>query len=190
LFLRVSQRLQDRPSRRDLAPWTDSPYLWVKTADASKTGAAGEEFATAFLTDLGFRVDRYPGSDFDRVVNGLNLEIKTSTLTHTVACKGSWLQFQHIVLGRKTPDFVMLVGVMPDQIRLWWADPVVLRRRLSDPNDRTTWAPVHGGDELHVTIRNEHEWREHGGDPEHCAAVVRAALKWRAGQMGLFLGEP
>jgi hypothetical protein len=65
-----------------------------------------------WLTTNGFIVQRAGHSGFDRIVNGVNLEIKFSTLW-----QGGGYKFQQ--LRDQDYEFVFCLGISPERVHAW-----------------------------------------------------------------------
>lgn len=75
----LSQTLQKEylPKNQD---WESSPFGWIRTTQSRQRGAIGEELVSRWLKKHGFKVYRAGDSDSDRIIEGMRVEIKFSTL--------------------------------------------------------------------------------------------------------------
>ena len=117
----------------DKSAWQDSPFNWLKQDIASRTvGTVFEQLAEKWLAMKGFNVSKAPNSDADRVVDGLLVEIKGSTLW-----RGGNFKFQQ--LRDQEYDIVICLGILPFDARCWVIPKQVL---MAFPKGVT---PQHGG---------------------------------------------
>jgi hypothetical protein len=95
-----------------LEGWTESPFAWILTLPSRSRGAVGEKIVAQWLTSNGCRVSRPLHSGCDRVVNGINMEIKFSTLW-----KSGGYTFQQ--LRDQDYSFVFCLGLSPNEVHAW-----------------------------------------------------------------------
>jgi hypothetical protein len=95
-----------------LEGWLGSPFAWILTLPSRARGAAGEKIVDSWLTGNGFTVKRATHSGCDRIVNGVNMEIKFSTLW-----KSGGYKFQQL----RDQDYasVFCLGISPAQVHAW-----------------------------------------------------------------------
>ncbi len=110
-FVQVAEAVS-KEYAANLEGWTGSPFLWILTLPSRAKGAAAEKIIDSWLTDNGFRVQRATHSGCDRIVNGINLEIKFSTLW-----KSGGYKFQQ--LRNQDYEFVFCLGISPEQVHAW-----------------------------------------------------------------------
>ena len=78
LLARLSLALQSDYIDGD--DWDGSPFAWIKTRPSRQKGAIAEKIVANLCTSCGLKVSRSPDSDADRLVEGVRVEIKCSTL--------------------------------------------------------------------------------------------------------------
>lgn len=92
--------------------WTESPFGWIKALPSRTVGKVGEQFIERWCTKQNFNVRSSPDSEADRVISGLRVEIKFSTLWKTGIYK-----FQQ--LRNQAYDVVICLGISPHDIHCW-----------------------------------------------------------------------
>ena len=92
--------------------WERSPFAWIKKRPSRQRGAIAERLVAKFLSAKGFSVDRSPDSEADRVVDGLRVEIKSSTLW-----KGGNYRFQQF--RDQNYDVAICLGISPFSAHCW-----------------------------------------------------------------------
>jgi hypothetical protein len=110
-FVQISDQLSQAYAN-DLAGWTGSPFAWILSLPSRTRGAIGEQLVAEWLSISGFAVTRSGHSGCDRVVNGVNFEIKFSTLW-----KSGGYTFQQL----RDQDYAhaLLLGVSPQAVNAW-----------------------------------------------------------------------
>lgn len=129
-FIEVTNHLSSEYAQR-LEPWADSPFAWILTLPSRTRGAVGEKIVTEWLIDNGCKVTRPPHSGCDRIVNGLNMEIKFSTL---------WEGGQYVFQQLRDQDYayVFCLGISPHDVSAWLVPKAVAWEHA---------IPQHGGKE-------------------------------------------
>ena len=112
IFANISLQLMKKYSEADDGKWTDSPFFWLTTRPSRQKGSIAEQLISEYLLKQGFLVENSVGSDSDRLVNGVPIEIKMSTLW-----KGGDFRFQQI--RDQKYDILFLLGIQPFQIDAW-----------------------------------------------------------------------
>ncbi len=93
--------------------WEGSPFAWIKNRpSARQKGAICEKLVAGFLAAKDFDVARSPDSEADRIVSGLRIEIKSSTLWEN----GSY-RFQQ--LRDQNYDIAICLGISPFEAHCW-----------------------------------------------------------------------
>ena len=110
-FIKVTNGLSSEYAER-LAPWADSPFAWILTLPSRTRGAVGEKIVAHWLGANGCIVTRPPHSGCDRIVNGINFEIKFSTL---------WEGGQYVFQQLRDQDYasVFCLGISPHNVHAW-----------------------------------------------------------------------
>ncbi len=110
-FIEVTNNLSLKYAER-LQPWVGSPFAWILTLPSRTRGAVGEQIVTDWLTSNGCSVARPPHSGCDRVVNGINMEIKFST---------RWESGGYVFQQLRDQDYssVFCLGISPNEVHAW-----------------------------------------------------------------------
>jgi hypothetical protein len=95
-----------------LEGWSGSPFAWILTLPSRAKGAAGEKIVDSWLTSNGFDVRRSGQTGCDRIVNGIKLEIKFSTL---------WKSGGYVFQQLRDQDYesVFCLGISPARVHAW-----------------------------------------------------------------------
>lgn len=110
-FVQITQAVS-KEYAASLEGWSGSPFAWILTLPSRARGAAGEKIVDSWLTDNGFSVRPAAHSGCDRIVNGVNIEIKFSTLW-----KSGGYKFQQL----RDQDYtsVFCLGISPANVHAW-----------------------------------------------------------------------
>ena len=102
-----------RPQYRNYnLDWAESPFAWIKDLPSRTRGKVGEQLIEHWCTAQNFDVSPSPDSDADRIINGLRVEIKSSTLW-----KSGIYKFQQ--LRDQAYDVVICLGLSPHDVHCW-----------------------------------------------------------------------
>lgn len=115
-------------------PWAGSPFAWIKTRPSRQMGKIGEQLVAGWAAAKGLDVTRATSSDADRVINGLRVEIKFSSLW-----AGGGFKFQQI--RDQDYDVCFLLAVSPFSASAWVVPKAVMMERPF----RAGLSPQHGG---------------------------------------------
>ena len=144
--------------------WEGSPFAWIKTKPSRQRGAIGEKLIAGWCAAREFDVTKAPDSECDRLIGGLRVEIKFSTLW-----KNGRYKFQQ--LRDQNYEFVICLGVSPFDAHCWaipkdtaWHHSIPQHggRRGSDthwldvsPNNVEGWLAKYGGtlSQAHTALR-------------------------------------
>lgn len=96
-----------------LEGWSGSPFAWILTLPSRARGAAGEKIVASWLKSNDFSVKRATHSGCDRIVNGVNIEIKFSTLWRSGGYKFQQLRDQDYAS-------VFCLGISPKNVHAWF----------------------------------------------------------------------
>lgn len=97
---------------RDEEAWEGSPFQWMISLPSRSKGAFAEALISSWLTSNRMQVGRSPDSDADRIVEGVRVEIKSSTLW-----AGEAYRFQQ--LRDQNYQIVLCLGLSPFEAHLW-----------------------------------------------------------------------
>lgn len=152
-------------------PWAQSPFGWIKQMASRRIGAIGETLVSQWCESVGFRVTRTGDSDADRLIEGLRVEIKFSTLwTDTGIYKFQQIRDQQY-------EYCFCLGVSPDSVGAWFIPKSVLMT-----NRPPELVPQHGGSDgvdtkwLSFKASAPPAWLEpYGGTLEGVSALIAKA---------------
>lgn len=159
LLASVASTLHADYDESDLA-WEGSPFAWIRTQSSRARGAIAEKIVAGWLAAKGFNVCRSPDSEADRIIEGLRVEIKSSTLwAHGVY---KFQQFRD-----QDYDLAVCLGISPFDAHCWVIPKGILMEKWGDDDGLR---PQHGGRSgtdtawLSFTPGQEPDWlRAHGG---------------------------
>lgn len=107
----LATALQAEYTEEGLA-WHGSPFAWIKTRPSRQIGTIGERLIAGYFATKGFNVSRAPNSDADRLIEGLLVEVKFSTIW-----KGGFYKFQQ--LRDQNYQVAICLGVSPFDAHCW-----------------------------------------------------------------------
>jgi hypothetical protein len=121
-------------SEKEKRTWEGSPFYWIKGRPSRQIGAIGERLVEGWAQSRGFEVKRPTSSDHDRLIDGLKVEIKFSTLwTDNEIYKFQQLRDQDY-------EYCFLLGVSPFDVQAWF----VPKSELAEDRPPAL-VPQHGG---------------------------------------------
>nr|WP_290668493.1 hypothetical protein [Ardenticatena sp.] len=154
--------------------WKHSPFAWIKMRPSRQVGAIAEQLLSSWLEEKGLRVEDSPDSEADRIVNGVRVEIKFSTLW-----SGGFYKFQQ--LRDQNYSVLLCLGISPFEAHLW-----AISKEVVIQGWRENWKGLrsqHGGKRgrdtawLEVDPTEVPEWLEpFGGSLEKGLRALRALL--------------
>ena len=153
VLIEASNTLQTEYLRDDDA-WVGSPFAWIKNRPSSRQkGAICEKLVSSFLEAKGFRVDRSPDSDADRVVNGLRVEIKSSTLWENGGYRFQQLRDQNY-------DVAICLGISPFAAHCWVLPKSVILKKWGTPELPVQHGGQRGSDTVWLSVDpdNVQDW--------------------------------
>ena len=107
----LSQQLSASYADEDLE-WRDSPFAWIKSRPSRQRGKIAEELVAALCDAAGLRVARSPDSDADLIVEGVRVEVKSSTLWKNRRYKFQQLRDQNYAIA-------ICLGLSPFSAHCW-----------------------------------------------------------------------
>tara|TARA_Y100000310_G_C20610498_1_gene777738 strand:+ start:228 stop:770 length:543 start_codon:yes stop_codon:yes gene_type:complete len=129
----LEEKLQD--------PYKDSEFLIFKNMSSKKKGSFFEKIFEEYVIENGGIVEKPSNSDHDRIINGIKVEIKGSTLWGS----GSHFRFQQI-RANQDYDMIIFVSVFPDKIEFHYADKDTITKNLMIRDNDGNWPNnQHGG---------------------------------------------
>lgn len=117
--------------------WKGSPFAWIKQRPSRQRGSIGEQLVSGFFADKGFDVGKSPDSEADRLIEGLRVEIKSSTLW-----KNGSYRFQQ--LRDQNYDVAVCLGISPFDAHCWIIPKSVIMDNWGTAEGLTS---QHGGSE-------------------------------------------
>jgi hypothetical protein len=123
--------------------WEGSPFAWIKSRPSRQIGAIGEKLVSGWLAARGFNVVRSVNADADRVIEGVRMEIKFSTLWANGGYKFQQLRDQDydaaICLGISPFDAQCWIIPKADIIRLWQVEGLISSQHGGKASLETAW---------------------------------------------------
>lgn len=114
--------------------WAGSPFHWIKTRPSRQVGTIGEALVSGWSAAKGFDVQKPLSSEHDRIIEGIKVEIKFSTLWSN----NTSFKFQQI--RDQDYEYAFLLGIAPFDAKAWF----VPKKELTQ--DRPPHLrPQHGG---------------------------------------------
>ena len=107
----MSLRLSANYADED-AEWQDSPFAWIKSRPSRQRGKICEELVAGLCDADGLRVSRSPDSEADLLVEGVRVEVKSSTLW-----KNGRYKFQQ--LRDQNYQIAVCLGLSPAAAHCW-----------------------------------------------------------------------
>ena len=129
---KIANKLQSEYAKAG-DPWAESPFGWIRQLPSRTVGAIGEKIVERWATEQGFEVERSGDSDADRVIGGIRIEIKFSTLW----TNNELYKFQQI--RNQNYQYCLCVGISPYDVAMW----LIPKRELAVP--REGLSHQHGG---------------------------------------------
>jgi hypothetical protein len=154
-----------------LDPWDGSPFQWIKRIGSSRRiGKIGEQLVAGWCAAKGLDVTRSSSSQADRIIGGLAVEIKFSTLWESGVYKFQQIRDQNY-------EYAICLGISPQMAHCWVISKELLRLHVIGH------LPQHRGREgtdtfwLSVIVANPNAWlKECGGTLADAYAVLRGAI--------------
>lgn len=117
-----------------------SPFLPLTKLSARTKGAEFERIFEWWATQSGFACEKPKSTDYDRIVNGLRVEVKGSFLTTSRGFV--WQQIR----VRQDYDIVALMAFHPDRLELFGCTRAVAHEHLTRQDADGNWPHnQHGG---------------------------------------------
>lgn len=143
-IVQIAENLRGKYSSHDLE-WAGSPFAWIKALPSRTVGKVGEELVEHWCAAQNFDVSPSPNSEADRVIDGLRVEIKLSTLWKTGTYKFQQLRDQAY-------DVVICLGISPRDVHCWvlpkalivekWASGEISAQHTGSAGRDTAWFTV------------------------------------------------
>ena len=150
--------------------WSGSPFAWIKSRPSSKQrGTIGEQLIAGFFAAKDFDVAKSPDSDADRIINGVRVEIKFSTLWKAGSYKFQQLRDQHYEVG-------IWLGVSPFNAHCWVVPKSVIMDRWRTGEIKSQHGGRSGSDTAWLTVdpTSVPRWlSSHGGTLSQAVSALR-----------------
>jgi len=168
---RLAEPLAARYDDVSSPEWEASPIGWIRqVSSAHKRGKIGEELVIAWARARGLDVTPRLHRGHDCVINGLRLEVKTSL---------RWNNDRFVFLQLRDFDYdaVALLGLEPNEVRLWIVPKQVLWEHAKE---QTRGASGEGSKWLSFIASNPPAWLHGwGGSFDEALAAIPAVSRYR-----------
>lgn len=179
LLASISNTMRDEYVQ-DLEAWKDSPFAWILTQPSRRKGAIFESLVSKWCIARKLRVTRSGDSDADRIVEGLRVEIKGSTLWKTGRYKFQQLRDQ-------SHDVVICLGISPFDVHCWTIPKEEIMRRWRNGDISSQHGGRSGTDTAWIDVEPSRPpgWlRQWGGRLPEAYDVLRRFIRERNRQEG------
>ncbi len=173
LLASLAARLEEGGNSDDPA-WLASPFNWIRQEPSRRRGSIFEGIVEAYFLEKGFQVGRSPDSDADRIIAGLRVEIKGSTLWANSSYKFQQLRDQNYSVA-------ICLGISPYDAHCWVIPKDVI---MSGTGTLPGLTHQHGGQQgtdtawLAVRPGSIPTWlQEYGGTLEQAIDVFRSQVQ-------------
>jgi hypothetical protein len=170
-LVRLAEPLVSRYDDICSPEWEQSPIGWIRqVSSALKRGKIGEELVMGWARAQGLDVQQRRHRGHDCVIEGLELEVKTSL---------RWNNDRFVFLGLRdfTYDGVVLLGLEPNEVHLWIVPKQVLWEHAKE---QTRGASGHGSKWLSFIASNPPTWLHGwGGSFAEAIGAIAAVSRYR-----------
>lgn len=151
-IVRITESLHKDYSSLNL-DWKESPFAWIKSLPSKTVGKIGEQIIERWCMAHNFDVRSSPDSDADRIINGLRVEIKFSTLWQSGIYK-----FQQ--LRNQAYDVVICLGISPFNVHCWVLSKRLILEKWKSGEIRSQHGGGAGQDTAWIEVKpdNPHAW--------------------------------
>jgi len=170
LMAKLSEDLRPGYQRKD-SLWDGSPFAWIRSRPSRQIGAIGEMLVSNWCESKKISVSRSGDSDADRIINGVRVEIKFSTLW----TENGIYKFQQI--RDQEYKYCFCLGVSPFEVHAWF----IPKTEISSPRPPAL-THQHGGSEGRDTLwlsfeaKNPPGWlSNYGGTLGQVETLIRKA---------------
>ena len=167
-IVRITESLYPDYSSTNLA-WEESPFSWIKNLSSKTRGKVGEQIVERWCRTHNFDVRNSPDSEADRIINGLRVEIKFSTLWKSGIYKFQQLRDQRY-------DVVICLGFSPFNVHCWVLPKTLVLEKWKSGEIRSQHGGSRGQDTawLQVNPENPQPWlKPPSGKPDEAIQVLR-----------------
>lgn len=159
MLVQFSNRLRSEYRLKEEV-WRDSPFRWIVTRPSATKGKLAEQFVSGLFAEHGYSVEKSRDRRADRVIAGVRVEIKMSSLWENGTYRFQQVRDQNYAL-------VFCLGISPFSAHCWVIPKIVL---MGGRNKLPGLTGQHGGKSgkdtawLSVSPLSPHAWlREYGG---------------------------
>ena len=166
-FKNIASELETKYVTNAVDPWHGSPFAWILKQPARTKGAIGEKLVEEWYRANEIDVQRSPDSEADRIVNGVRMEIKMSTLWSSGGYK-----FQQI--REQNYDYCFCLGLSPSKVHAWLLPKSTLRKNVIGVTGQHTGA--NGADTAWIGFQADqpHDWmKPYGGTLDAVLELTR-----------------
>ncbi len=104
-------------------PWGGSPFAWIRSCPSRQVGKIGEQLVSGWCAAKGLDVVRASDSQADRIIGGLRVEIKFSTLWKSGVYKFQQLRDQDY-------EYAICLGLSPFSAHCWVISKTLLKKHV------------------------------------------------------------
>lgn len=141
----VANRLASQ-YRKSNSPWNGSPFEWLKSIPSSRTrGKAFEDLLAGWCADRGMTVAPSPDSQADRIIDGVRVEVKGSTLWQNGGYKFQQIRDQNyriIVCLGISPFDAHCWAIPKATVMRWWQEGRISSQHGGAGGNDTAWLSV------------------------------------------------
>ena len=167
-IIRITESLYTDYNNPNLV-WKGSPFAWIKSLPSRTRGKVGEQIVEMWCRSHNFDVRKPGDSQADRIVNGLRIEIKSSTLWTSGIYK-----FQQI--RDQAYDVVICLGISPFNVHCWVLSKKLVLEKWESGDIRSQHGGERGRDTAWIEVNPNkiQEWlTPHSGSPAEAIQMLR-----------------
>lgn len=149
--------------------WAGSPFAWIKSRPSRQIGKIGEQLVAGFFAAKNFDVAKSPDSEADRIIGGVRVEIKFSTLWKAGSYKFQQLRDQNYHIG-------IWLGIAPFNAHCWIVPKSIMMEKWRSGEIRSQHGGRAGRDTAWLTVdpNDVPQWlRSHGGTLSQAVRILR-----------------
>ena len=167
-IISIAEDLSSNYRSHDL-DWIESPFAWIKALPSRTVGKVCEQLIERWCTTQNFDVSPSPDSEADRIISGLRVEIKSSTLW-----KSGIYKFQQ--LRDQAYDVVICLGISPYDVHCWILSKKMILEQWKSGGIRSQHTGSQGTDTAWLSVKpnTPQTWlTPQGGRPSDAIKVLR-----------------
>ena len=169
-YMRMQNSIM-KSSRQSTRSIVGTPFESLGLISSKRIGAIGERLMELWLYDLGYVVSKSAGTQSDRKVEGLLVEVKTSV----EAVRG---MYHFMQIRKQKYDTLFLLGIAPPRVHVW----IVPKRVVMGRWNTGKLSGFHGGKtgndtDILFKVSEPPDWLAmYGGDFDAAIAAAYAAF--------------